>query len=96
MGWEKFTRRVVEELAKREKPIVFMLWGAGARSIVKDLDLSNHYVLTSAHPSPLSAYNGFFGCNHFKLCNEFLEKNNQTPIDWQIENKELNLFDMIK
>ena len=73
-----------------------MLWGAGARSIVKDLDLSNHYVLTSAHPSPLSAYNGFFGCNHFKLCNEFLEKNNQTPIDWQIENKELNLFDMIK
>ena len=96
MGWEKFTRRVVEELAKREKPIVFMLWGAGARSIVKDLDLSNHYVLTSAHPSPLSAYNGFFGCNHFKLCNEFLEKDNQTPIDWQIENKELNLFDMIK
>ena len=96
MGWEKFTRRVVEELAKREKPIVFMLWGAGARSIVKDLDLSNHYVLISAHPSPLSAYNGFFGCNHFKLCNEFLEKNNQKPIDWQIENKELNLFDMIK
>lgn len=96
MGWEKFTRRVIEELAKREKPIVFMLWGAGARSIVKDLDLSNHYVLTCAHPSPLSAYNGFFGCNHFKLCNEFLSKNKQTPIDWQIENKDLNLFDMIK
>ena len=96
MGWEKFTRRVIEELAKREKPIVFMLWGAGARGIVKDLDLSNHYVLTGAHPSPLSAYNGFFGCNHFKLCNEFLTKNNQTPIDWQIENKDLNLFDMIK
>lgn len=96
MGWEKFTRRVIEELAKREKPIVFMLWGAGARSIVKDLDLSNHYVLTCAHPSPLSAYNGFFGCNHFKLCNEFLSKNKQTPIDWQIENKDLDLFDMIK
>lgn len=93
MGWEEFTHRVIKELAKREEPIVFMLWGAGAKSIVKDIDLSKHYVLTAAHPSPLSAYNGFFGCNHFKLCNEFLIKNNKKPIDWQIENKELPMFE---
>lgn len=84
-GWETFTHKVIEEIAKKQTPVVFMLWGAGARGIVKDINLSNHYVLTCAHPSPLSAYNGFFGCNHFKLCNNFLVKNNLTPIDWQIE-----------
>ena len=85
-GWEEFTHKVIEKIAKKQTPIVFLLWGAGARSIVKDIDLSRHYVLTCAHPSPLSAYNGFFGCGHFKKCNDFLVSTNQTPIDWQIEN----------
>jgi len=85
-GWEIFTHKIIELLAKRDTPIVFILWGNGAKSIVKDIDLSHHYVLSSAHPSPLSAYNGFFGCGHFRKANEFLIEHNITPIDWQIEN----------
>ena len=84
-GWEIFTHEIIKKVAQKKAPVVFLLWGAGARSIVKDIDLSHHYVLTCAHPSPLSAFNGFFGCNHFKLCNEFLTQHGQTPIDWQIE-----------
>ena len=57
-----------------------------AKKIVEGVDLENDLILTCAHPSPLSANNGFFGCNHFIKCNEFLEKHNLTPIDWQIEN----------
>ena len=82
MGWEKITSRVVELLSKREKPVVFLLWGANAIAIGKNIDRSKHLVLTCAHPSPLSAYNGFFGCNHFVKANEFLIKNNETPIEW--------------
>lgn len=82
MGWEKITSRVVELLSKREKPVVFLLWGANAIAIGKNIDRSKHLVLTCAHPSPLSAYNGFFGCNHFVKVNEFLIKNNETPIEW--------------
>ncbi len=82
MGWEKITSRVVGLLSKREKPVVFLLWGANAIAIGKNIDRSKHLVLTCAHPSPLSAYNGFFGCNHFVKANEFLIKNNETPIEW--------------
>ena len=82
MGWEKITSKVVELLSKREKPVVFLLWGANAIAIGKNIDRSKHLVLTCAHPSPLSAYNGFFGCNHFVKANEFLIKNNETPIEW--------------
>lgn len=82
MGWEQITSRVVELLSKREKPVVFLLWGANAIAIGKNIDRSKHLVLTCAHPSPLSAYNGFFGCNHFVKANEFLIKNNETPIEW--------------
>lgn len=82
MGWEKITSRVVELLSKREKPVVFLLWGANAIAIGKNIDRSKHLVLTCAHPSPLSAYNGFFGCNHFVKANEFLIKNNETQIEW--------------
>lgn len=85
-GWENLTHKIIEKLSQKNTPIVFMLWGSGAREVVKDINLNNHYVLTCAHPSPLSAYNGFFGCGHFKKCNEFLIKNNLQPIDWQIEN----------
>ncbi len=85
-GWETFTDRVIEELNKREKPIVFMFWGANARK--KELLVTNprHCILKAAHPSPLSAFNGFFGCKHFSKANEFLKANGLTPIDWQIEN----------
>jgi uracil-DNA glycosylase len=85
-GWEQFTHEVIRKIAEKLTPVVFMLWGASARNIVADIDLSHHYVLTSAHPSPLSASNGFFGNGHFKKCNDFLVAHGKTPIDWQIEN----------
>lgn len=82
-GWEIFTRKIIEILAKRETPIVFLIWGGGAKQIIKDVDLSKHFVLYAAHPSPLSV-TGFRGCKHFSKANEFLVKNKLTPIDWQI------------
>jgi uracil-DNA glycosylase len=85
-GWEQFTHKIISFVALKYSPVVFMLWGNGAKNIVKDIDLSGHYVLTCAHPSPLSANNGFFGCGHFKKCNKFLESKGIEPIDWQIEN----------
>lgn len=87
-GWEIFTHEIIKKIAEKKTPVVFLLWGAGARNIVKDIDLLHHYVLTCAHPSPLSAYNGFFGCGHFKKCNELLLESGQKPIDWQIEDNE--------
>lgn len=84
IGWEQFTDRVIELLDKREKPIVFMLWGANARKKAEIVKNPIHKILTCAHPSPLSAYNGFFGCGHFKQCNDFLTEKGETPIDWQI------------
>ena len=96
IGWEKFTHAILEKLAKRDKPIVFLLWGSGAKKIVDGIDLSKHHVLYAAHPSPLSAYNGFFGCKHFSKCNELLKQDGIEPIDWQIEsiNDKKTLFDM--
>lgn len=85
MGWENLTHRIIELLAMREKPIVFILWGAGAKGIVKGLDLSRHFIIESAHPSPLSAYNGFFGSRPFSRTNEYLKSIGAEPIDWQIE-----------
>ena len=82
-GWETFTDRVIIELNKREKPIVFMFWGACASKKEALVTNKNHYILKAAHPSPLSAYNGFFGCKHFSKANDFLGKD---AIDWQIEN----------
>lgn len=84
-GWEIFTHKIIEKLAQRERPIVFLIWGAGAKSIIKDIDLSKHYILYAPHPSPLSAYNGFFGCKHFSKTNEILSKLGEKPIDWQIK-----------
>ena len=85
-GWEKFTDRVVMELNKVDRPIVYMLWGAPAQKKCKSLDNDKHLVLQSPHPSPLSAYRGFFGCNHFKAANCFLKTNDFERIDWIIEN----------
>lgn len=82
IGWEIFTDKVIELLNTREKPIVFMLWGANAKAKSTLITNPNHLILTAAHPSPLSAYNGFFGCGHFKKCNEYLRQTNQEPINW--------------
>ena len=85
LGWEEFTTDVIKLLNKREKPMVFMLWGADAKAKQQFITNPNHLVLKSAHPSPLSAYNGFFGCRHFSQANEFLRSNGMSEIDWSIE-----------
>ncbi len=84
-GWEKFTDAVIQLLNKREKPVVFILWGANAKAKAVYITNKNHLVLTSAHPSPLSAYNGFFGNHHFSKTNEFLKANGIEEIDWSID-----------
>ena len=84
MGWELLTDKVIDILNKREKPIVFILWGANARSKKKLITNPNHLIIESAHPSPLSAYNGFFGSKPFSKTNDFLVKTGQSPIDWQL------------
>ena len=83
-GWEILTDRVIELLNQREAPIVFLLWGGNARAKAKLITNRHHLVLQCAHPSPLSAYNGFFGCRHFSKCNEFLAANGMSPIDWSL------------
>ncbi len=86
VGWEMFTDKVIKLLNEREKPIIYMLWGNNAKSKAMLIDRKKHIVLTSVHPSPLSANRGFFGCNHFKIANEELLKMGEKEIDWQIEN----------
>ena len=81
-GWEKLTRKIIELLGQRKEPIVFLLWGSYAQSY-QDLIAPWHLVLKAPHPSPLSAYRGFFGCKHFSKCNQFLIDHGQTPIDWR-------------
>ena len=84
IGWETLTDRVIQLLNQREKPMVFFLWGANARQKKALITNPNHCVLSCAHPSPLSAYQGFFGCGHFKACNDFLKAHEIAPIDWQL------------
>lgn len=86
IGWEKFTDRVIQVLNEREDPVIFILWGSNARSKKKYIDASRHYIIESVHPSPLSAYNGFFGSKPFSKTNALLEEMGKTPIDWQIPN----------
>ncbi len=81
-GWEILTDRIITLLSERDKPCVFMLWGSHARSKRQLIKNGRHLILESAHPSPLSAYGGFFGNGHFILANEFLVKNFLSPIDW--------------
>ena len=85
MGWEIFTDRVIELLNMREKPIVFLLWGGPAKTKSKLITNPNHHILSTVHPSPLSAYNGFFGCKHFSKTNEILRSMGEKEIDWRIE-----------
>lgn len=82
--WHKFTTEIVKILNEQDQPIVFMLWGNHAKSFLPLLNNPNHLILQSAHPSPFSAYNGFFGCKHFSKCNKFLTEHNLTPINWKI------------
>ncbi len=84
MGWEIFTDRIIEELNKKSTPVVFLLWGANARKKAEKIDNPIHKKLITVHPSPLSAYGGFFGCRHFSKTNEILVGNGLQPINWQI------------
>ena len=84
MGWEHFTDAVIEAVNEQDRPIVYFLWGKPAQAKRFMLDNPKHLVLEAPHPSPLSAHRGFFGCRHFSKANEFLEANDETPIDWQI------------
>ena len=81
-GWETLTDRIISLINEKKKPVVFILWGGHARAKKALITNPHHLVLESAHPSPLSAYNGFFGCNHFKSANDFLRKNSLLEIDW--------------
>ena len=95
-GWEEFTDQVIRMLNGREKPIVFILWGANAKTKEKFITAPQHLVIKAAHPSPLSAYNGFWDCKHFSKTNQFLQMTGQTPIDWQIEDDADKLPEYLK
>ena len=84
-GWEQFTDDVIRLLNEREKPMVFLLWGNPAKAKRSLITNPRHLILTAAHPSPLSAYHGFFGCRHFSQTNAFLVQNGMEPIDWSID-----------
>lgn len=83
-GWEILTDKIISLLNEKEEPLVFMLWGRNAKNKMELLNNPKHLILTAAHPSPLSAYNGFFGCQHFSKANAYLEKNHLEPINWQL------------
>lgn len=85
-GWEIFTDAVINAVNAQDRPIVYLLWGSPARRKKEMLTNPKHLILEAPHPSPLSAYRGFFGCRHFSACNRFLEEHGLEPIDWQIEN----------
>lgn len=84
-GWEVLTDSIIRKLNARKEPIVFMLWGGNARSKKSLITSSQHLILECPHPSPLSAYAGFFGCKHFSKCNAFLKAHGEEPIDWRTD-----------
>ena len=86
IGWEEFTDAAIRILNEQDRPIVYLLWGKPAQMKKSMLNNPKHLILEAPHPSPLSAYRGFFGCQHFSKTNTFLIENGLTPIDWQIEN----------
>lgn len=92
IGWENFTDTVINEISKRKKSVIFLLWGKFAQKKAKLIDIKKHFILTAPHPSPFSAYSGFFGCKHFTKTNKILIKNNKTPIDWNLCSQTLTLF----
>lgn len=84
-GWELLTDRIIEYVNEKPEPVVYLLWGANAREKTKLITNHRHLILTAAHPSPLSAYSGFFGCRHFSKANNFLRENGVEPINWSVE-----------
>lgn len=84
IGWHDFTNSVIKTLSDKREKLVFILWGGFAKSKMELIDTKKHYVLTAAHPSPLSAYNGFYGCKHFSKTNTWLQENGLSPIDWSL------------
>lgn len=86
IGWEEFTDAAIRAVNEQDRPIVYLLWGKPAQSKKSMLNNPKHLILEAPHPSPLSAYRGFFGCHHFSKANEFLTEHGEMPIDWQIEN----------
>ncbi len=84
-GWEQFTDEVMRKLNEHDSPIVFILWGRNAQDKARWITNPKHYLIKSPHPSPLSAYNGFFGSRPFSKCNQFLRQHGMPEIDWQIE-----------
>ena len=86
-GWEEFTDAVLKAVNEQDRPIVYLLWGRPAQNKAAMLDNPKHLILKAPHPSPLSAYRGFFGCRHFSKANAFLEANGVSPVDWQIEDR---------
>ncbi len=86
-GWERFTDAVIQAVNAQDRPVVFLLWGKPAQMKKSMLTNPKHLILEAPHPSPLSAYRGFFGSRHFSQTNEFLSKHSISPVDWQIENK---------
>ena len=85
IGWEEFTDAVIRTVDRQERPVVFLLWGSPAAKKEALLTNKSHLVLKAPHPSPLSAYRGFFGCRHFKKANEYLAEHGEKEIDWQIK-----------
>ena len=90
IGWEEFTDAAIRVLNEQDRPIVFMLWGRPAQMKKAMLNNPKHLILEAPHPSPLSAFRGFFGCRHFSKANAFLKEHGMEPIDWQIENRQGN------
>lgn len=84
IGWHEFTNSVIKTLSDQREGLVFLLWGGFAKSKKDLIDSSKHCILTAAHPSPLSAYNGFYGCKHFSKTNEYLTQKGVSPIDWSL------------
>lgn len=84
IGWEIFTKQIINIINMNLNGIIFLLWGNYASKMIEIINLKNNYVLTSSHPSPLSAHRGFFGCKHFSKTNFLLKKQNKTPIDWKL------------
>ncbi|MGB5854928.1 MAG: uracil-DNA glycosylase [Oceanisphaera sp.] len=84
LGWETFTDKVIQTVDAHCTGIVFLLWGSHAQKKGEAIDLQRHHILTAVHPSPLSAYRGFFGCQHFSQTNTLLQQQSKTPIDWNL------------
>lgn len=83
-GWQQLTQRTLHLISSEKKHVVFLCWGSHAKRFAEHVDTQKHCLLTSAHPSPLSAYHGFFGCRHFSQCNDYLRQHHIEEIDWQL------------